>query len=58
MSVVSIVALKSPIQSNHCSGFPSITNGLTIGIGLLKVFETFCWLLNSGGAASCVYVTF
>ena len=46
MSVVAIVALKIPIQSSHCYGFPSSTNGFTIGTDFLKVFEIFCWLVK------------
>ena len=36
MSVVSIVALKNPIQSNYCCGFQTNTIGMTIGTDFLK----------------------
>ena len=39
MSVLLMVALNSPIQSNHCSGSPSNMNGLTMGTDFLNVFE-------------------
>ena len=60
MSVLLMVALNSPIQSNHCSGSPSNMNGLTMGVGrnrrLVGMFQGWSESENKSAGSDVLHV--